>query len=40
MQDDETWTESDEYDYIYFRLWLFEPGAGNRNGLRWLYDDE
>jgi hypothetical protein len=44
MPEDDTWTEYDEYDcdfdYAYYRLWLFDSGAVNRNGLRWLYDEE
>ncbi len=40
MPEDDTWTDCDEYDFIYYRLWLSDSGAGNRNSLRWLYDED
>jgi hypothetical protein len=40
MLEDDSWTESDECDYIYYRLWLSGCCVENRNCLRWLYDDD
>jgi len=40
MLEEEIREYMDDCGVIYYRYWLCDSAAGNRNRLRWLYDEE